>query len=133
MTSVGFTCGAFDLMRPGHVFLFKYASDNCDKLIVGLHTNPSVERNYKRKPIQTTMERYLQLKACAYVDEVFPYDTERDLENFLKLGVVNVRFIGEDYKGKRFTGDQLPIEVIYAPRAHDYSSSALIELCKQKE
>lgn len=133
MSRVGFTCGAFDLMHPGHVLLFQYARERCDKLIVGLHTDPSAERTYKKKPVQTTMERFLQLKSCAYIDEIFPYDTERDLENFLKFGMVNVRFIGDDYKNRRFTGDELPIELVYVPRAHDYSSSALVGACKLRE
>lgn len=124
---VGFTCGAFDLMHPGHLILFEYASERCDKLIVGLHTDPSIERpTTKRRPIQTTLERYLQLKSCRWIDEIIPYDTERDLTNFLKLGVINRRFIGNDYIDKRFTGDELPIEVCYVPRAHDYSSTFFV-------
>lgn len=125
---IGFTCGAFDLMHPGHILLFQYAKQRCDRLIVGLHTDPTIDRPIeKRKPTQTTLERYIQLKGCAYIDEIVPYDTERDLLNYLLLGHVNVRFIGEDYRSRSFTGDDLDIEIIYTPRRHDYSSTFFVE------
>lgn len=123
---VGFTCGSFDLFHPGHVMLLKYARDRCDELVVGLQTDPTIDRPHKRKPTQTTMERFIQLKACSFVGQIFPYDTERDLLNFLKLGIVDRRFIGEDYRHKRFTGDDLPIELVYVPRDHDWSSTYFV-------
>lgn len=125
---VGFTCGAFDLFHPGHVMLMKYARERCDRLIVGLHTDPTIDRPHqKRVPAQSTMERFIQLKSCTFIDEIFPYDTERDLRNFLSLGIVSRRFIGEDYRNRRFTGDDLPVEVVYVPRAHDWSSTYFVE------
>lgn len=119
---VGFTCGAFDFVHAGHVLMFEEAKTVCDHLIVGLHTNPQIDRPTKNRPLQTTFERYLQLKACKFVDEIIPYDTEKDLLNILHSIPIDVRIVGSDYMGKDFTGkDILPI--YYNKRRHDYSSS----------
>lgn len=122
---VGFTCGAFDLLHPGHVIMLREAKMVCDYLIVGLHTNPQIDRKEKNKPIQSTFERYVQLKGCKYVDDIVPYDTERDLLNILKALNPDIRIISEEYKTKSFTGMELPIEIYFNKRQHDFSSSEL--------
>lgn len=121
----GFTCGAFDLLHAGHCLMLKEAREQCDFLIVGLHEDPSVERDYKHKPIQTLEERMIQLKSCRFVDEIWCYKTESDLLNMLKKINPDIRIIGEDWRGKPFTGYELPIEVYYNSRNHNYSSSEL--------
>lgn len=121
----GFTASAFDLLHSGHVAMLEEARNQCDYLIVGLHTDPTIDRPQKNKPIQTTFERYTQLKACKFVDEVIPYDTENDLVNLLQMVKPDVRFIGEDYIGKPFSGSELPIKLIYTTRRHNFSTSEL--------
>lgn len=122
---IGFTCGAFDLLHPGHIFMLKEAKGQCDHLIVGLHSDPTIDRPEKNKPIQTLFERWTQLKGCKYVDEVVPYDTEADLYNILTTIKPDVRIIGADWEGKKYTGHDLPIEVYFNKRNHNYSSSEL--------
>jgi glycerol-3-phosphate cytidylyltransferase len=125
MVVKGFTCGAFDLLHPGHLLMFKEIRNQCDFLIVGLHTDPSIDRKNKNKPIETIEERKIRLESCKYVDEIIPYETEADLYELLKKLKPNIRFVGEDWKGKHFTGDDLPIKVIFNTRDHGYSSSSL--------
>lgn len=126
---IGFTCGAFDLFHPGHVVLLYQCKQYCDQLIVGLQTNPQIDRSEKSKPIQSLYERYLQLSSCRYVDSIVPYDTEKDLENILSCTKLNIRFLGEDYEDKSFTGkdicEKLNIQIIYLPRKHSWSSTEL--------
>ena len=105
----GFTCGAFDLLHAGHVVMLKEAKENCDYLIVGLQTDPSIDRIEKNKPVQSVYERFIQLNAIQYVDVVIPYDTEESLLDLLESTPIGLRFIGEEYKDKQFTGDNLPI------------------------
>jgi glycerol-3-phosphate cytidylyltransferase len=124
-TKIGFTCGAFDLLHAGHVVMLKEARENCDHLIVGLQTDPTIDRQEKNTPVQSVYERFTQLTAIKYVDEVIPYDTERSLIDLLESTPINVRFIGEDYIDKSFTGDDLPIKVYYTNRKHSFSSSGL--------
>ena len=124
-TKVGFTCGAFDLLHAGHVVMLKEARENCEHLIVGLQTDPSIDRQEKNQPVQSVYERFTQLSAIKYVDEVIPYDTERSLIDLLESTPINVRFIGEDYIDKSFTGDELPIKIHYTNRKHSFSSSGL--------
>lgn len=119
----GFTCSAFDFLHPGHLLMLEEAKAQCDFLVVGLHTNPHIERSHKTKPFQTTLERFLQLKACRYVDEIYPYDTEEDLFNLLQIVRPDIRIIGIEYKDKDFTGKDLPIPVFYNERSHTYSST----------
>ena len=128
----GFTCGAFDLLHPGHVHFIHEARKRCDFLIVGLHTDPTIDRpESKNKPIQSVFERYLQLDGLSCVDLIVPYDTERDLVNMMATLDIQVRFVGSDYDGKKITGedicDQRGIEVSYIPRLHDFSSTSLRE------
>lgn len=121
----GFTCSCFDFLHAGHVVMLKEAKTQCDYLIVGLQTDPTIDRREKNKPIQTTLERFLQLEGCKYVDEIIPYDTEEDLYNLLQIVRPDVRIIGEEYKTKDFTGKELNIPVYYNKRDHGYSSSKL--------
>lgn len=128
MHNIGFTCGAFDLTHAGHYEMFKECKQGCNKLVVGLHTDPSIDRKDKHRPVQSTYERYLQLKACKYIDEIIPYDTEQDLYNLLNILRPNVRFIGEDWKDKPYTGFRLDfIKVVFNKRTHEFSSSDLRE------
>lgn len=121
----GFTCGAFDLTHAGHYLMFQECRKNCEKLVVGLQTDPSLDREYKHKPVQSTEERLIQLKACKWIDRVVIYNTEADLLAILKEEQIDVRFLGEDWKGKFFTGHELPIPIIYNSRDHEFSSSSL--------
>lgn len=141
-TKIGFTCGAMDLLHAGHILMLKEARGQCDRLIVGLQTDPSIDRPDKNKPIQSLEERRIQLEGCKYVDEIQEYDTEADLRLMLEEykgfhGSNFTRIIGEDWKGKKFTGHDLDIRTIYNSRKHSYSSSELrqriiaSEFCKK--
>ena len=123
---IGFTCSCFDLLHAGHILMLKDAKEQCDKLIVGLQTDPSIDRPLtKNKPIQSLKERKIQLEAVRYVDDIFVYETESDLIDLLKLVKPDIRILGSDYKDESFTGDDLNIPVYYHKRDHDYSSSDL--------
>ena len=126
---IGFTCGAFDLFHAGHNIFLRDAKDHCDYLVVGLQTDPTIDRSDKNKPVQTMYERYIQLKNCAWVDDVIPYDTEADLINLLASTNIDVRFLGSDYAHRSFTGDGLcedrGIKVVFLNRYHTFSSSEL--------
>jgi len=121
----GFTCGCFDLLHAGHVVMLKEARESCDHLIVGLQTDPSIDRQEKNTPIQSVYERYIQLSSIEYVDTVIPYDTEQSLIDLLESQNIDVRFVGEDYKDKSFTGDNLPIKIQYTNRKHSFSTTNL--------
>ena len=120
----GFTCGAFDLLHAGHIVMLKEAKDNCDYLIVGLQTDPSIDRQEKNKPVQSVYERFVQLQAVKYVDEIIPYDTEQSLIDLLASTYIHLRFVGEDYTERDFTGKGLH-EIYYTNRQHSFSSSGL--------
>ena len=126
---VGFTCSTFDLLHAGHVMMLREAKTVCDYLIVGLQTDPSIDRQDKNKPVQTLVERYIQLEAIEYVDEIIPYQTETDLEDILNMFDINVRILGEEYKDGKFTGRAIcakrGIELYYNKRDHRFSSSDL--------
>jgi len=125
----GFTASSFDLFHSGHVAMLKEARSNCDYMIVGLQTDPTIDRPEKNQPIQSVFERYVQLEGCKYIDEIIPYATEQDLIDILLTYKINVRFIGEEYKSKTFTGKQLcvdkGIELYYNKRQHSFSTSGL--------
>ena len=122
---VGFTCSCFDLFHAGHVLMLKEAKAQCDYLIVGLQTDPTIDRPEKMKPIQSVYERFVQVTACKYVDEVLIYETEKDLLNLIKSNQIDVRIVGEEYTDKDFTGRHLDIELYFNKRTHDYSSTEL--------
>lgn len=129
MTKVGFTCSTFDLLHAGHVQMLREAKDQCDYLICGLQIDPSVDRPEKNAPIQTVVERYTQLKAVSYVDEIIPYATETDLEDILSMYNIDVRILGEEYRDGKFTGRAIcakrGIELYFNKREHRFSSSDL--------
>jgi len=127
---IGFVASCFDLgPHAGHIVMLKEAKENCDYLIAALHVDPSRERPSKNKPVQSAAERYLSLKACRYVDEVIPYETEEDLKNLLLLIMPAVRFLGSDYEDKPFTGKDIEdIQIHYCERLHPVSSSRLRQL-----
>ena len=127
---IGFTCGAFDLLHAGHIVMLEESKSKCDKLIVGLQTDPSIDRPEKNKPIQSVYERFIQLNAVKYVDQIIPYDTEESLMDLLQSQHIDIRFIGEDYREKKFTGSELPIDIEYTSRKHSFSSSSLRERVK---
>jgi len=133
---VGFTAGTFDLLHTGHVLMLEECSSKCDHLIVGLHTNPHIERPHKNPPVQSLVERYIQLKAVKFVSEIIPYQTEKDLVDLLTILPIDIRFIGSDWEGKDFTGKNLgekKHKILYNRREHPYSSSDLRKRIKDKK
>ena len=132
----GFTCGSFDLLHAGHVVMLEECASVCDKLIVGLQVDPSIERSNKNKPIQSLVERYIQLKAVKFVDKIIPYQYESELEQILKAVNIDVRIIGSDWEGKDFTGKNLIGEthkIVYNKRRHSFSSSELRKRIKESK
>ena len=133
LKKVGFTCGAFDLVHPGHIRMFKECKLVCNYLIVGVQTDPSIDRPVKNKPIQTLEERIEMLKAIKYIDELIIYTTEDSLYKLLQKLQPNIRILGEDWKGKKFTGHDLPIEIFFNSRKHSLSTSNLRKrVCEAK-
>ena len=130
--TVGFTCSCFDLLHAGHIIMLQYAKARCDKLIVGLQTDPTIDRPMKNKPIQSLDERRIQLEAVKYVDEIFTYDTEEELYKKLLDIKPDVRILGSDYIGKSFTGDDLDIKIYYHDRNHNYSTTNLREKIEEQ-
>ena len=128
---VGLTASTFDLLHAGHIAMLREAKSVCDYLICGLQIDPTYDRIEKNKPVQTIVERYTQLAAVHYVDEIVPYHTEADLLDILQMYPVNLRIIGDEYKLKDFTGKEecrrLGIEIYYNKRNHRFSSSGLRE------
>ena len=128
---IGITFSAFELLHAGHMSMLAECKMHCDYLIAGLQVDPSIDRpDTKNKPVQSIVERQLQLQAVRYVDEILIYHTEQDLEEILKILPIDVRIIGEEYKDKEFTGKQIcidrGIEVVYnSRRDHSFSSSNL--------
>lgn len=127
---VGITFSAFDLLHAGHIGMLREARANCDYLIVGLQTDPTIDRpTEKNKPVQTLVERYAQLNALKFVDEIVPYQTEEDVIDILELFQIDVRFLGEEYREKEFTGKDVcrkrGIELHFNKRDHRFSTSGL--------
>ncbi len=131
----GITASTFDLLHAGHILMLKEAKEQCDYLICALHVDPSIERESKNKPIQSLYERYVHLKAVSYVDDIIPYETEKELETILQTENIDLRIIGEDYKGKNFTGFHLceknKMGLYFNKRTHNYSSTELRNRIKQ--
>jgi glycerol-3-phosphate cytidylyltransferase len=122
---VGFTCGAFDVLHTGHVLMLEEAKSVCDYLIVGVQSDPNIDRPGKNTPVQSYEERIITVKAIKYVDEIVLYDTEDDLVDLLTKLKPDIRILGADWQGKKYTGCQLPIEPYFNSRNHNYSSSSL--------
>ena len=122
---VGFTCGAFDVLHAGHAMMLKEAKESCDYLIVGVQGDPSIDRPEKNKPVQTYDERQTMVSSIKWVDEIALYNTEAELLALLKKLSPDVRIIGADWKGKPYTGYELPMRVVFNSRDHGYSTSEL--------
>ena len=123
---VGIVASSFDLLHAGHILMLYEAKDHCDRLVVALQSDPTIDRPEKNKPVQGLSERYIQLEACKCVDQIVPYDTEADLYNLLAGLDWDVRFLGMDYIDRTdFTGYDLDIPIHYCSRRHNYSSSGL--------
>ena len=128
--TVGITFSTFDLLHAGHILMLEEAKKYCDYLIVGLQTDPTIDRpETKNKPAQSIVERQIQLSAVRYVDEIIVYQTENDLLDILKIYPINVRFVGQEYIGKDFTGKDYcfnnDIDLIYNTRKHSFSTTEL--------
>jgi glycerol-3-phosphate cytidylyltransferase len=127
---IGITFSTFDMLHAGHVAMLAEAKNHCDYLIAGLQTDPTIDRpDTKNPPVQSIVERQIQLAACRYVDEVVVYQTERDLIDLLLILPLDVRILGVEYADKSFTGDvechARGIEIVFNGRDHSFSSSSL--------
>jgi len=135
--TVGFTCSTFDLFHAGHIDMLTQAKNVCDRLIVGLHVDPSIDRTNKNSPVQSLVERQVQLKACSLIDEIYVYETESDLEDLLEILQIDVRIIGEEYRDAPFTGkgicEDRGIKIWYNRRDHRFSSTELRKRVYEKE
>ncbi len=133
----GITFSAFDLLHAGHIKMLEEARSQCDYLICGLQTDPTIDRPEKNKPIQSVFERYVQLKSCIYVNKIIPYTTEQDLLDILRSYTVHVRILGDEYQDRDFTGrsfcEEAGIELYFNRRSHRFSSSSLRQTIYQKE
>lgn len=134
---IGITFSTFDLLHAGHIKMLEEAKAQCDYLICGLQTDPTLDRPEKNKPIQSVVERYIQLKGCKYVNEIVPYATEQDLEDILKSFKIDVRIVGDEYASKNFTGrdycEKKGIKLYFNSRDHRFSSSGLRKEVHKKE
>ena len=134
---VGFTCSSWDLLHAGHVQMLREAKEQCDYLLVGLQTDPTLDRPNKNQPVQTIVERYTQLKGVRYVDEIIPYATEKDLEDILTMYHIDVRILGEEYRDLDFTGKDIckkrGIQLYFNKRDHRFSSSDLRKRVAERE
>jgi len=119
----GVLAGNFDVMHPGYIKMFKEAKKECDCLIVLLHTDPSIERPEKLRPILSPASRKEMLESIRYIDDVISYTYEESLYDLLKVGEFDIRFLGDDYKDKPFTGDDLKIPIHYINRSHGWSTT----------
>jgi len=126
---IGFTCSTFDLLHAGHVTMLEEAKRHCDFLIVGLQNDPTLDRAEKNAPVQSIVERQIQLAAVKYVDEIIIYNTEQDLIDLLLTLPIDVRVLGEEYKNKDFTGKDIAKQrgskIVYNGRDHSFSSTSL--------
>jgi glycerol-3-phosphate cytidylyltransferase len=127
---IGITFSTFDMLHAGHIAMLSEAKNHCDYLICGLQTDPTIDRpDTKNKPIQSIVERQIQLSACRYVDEVVVYQTEQDLVDLLLILPLDVRVLGIEYQDKEFSGQhecyQRDIELVFNGRDHSFSSSSL--------
>lgn len=134
---VGFTASTFDLLHSGHIAMLREAKEQCDYLIAGLQIDPSLDRKEKNSPVQTIVERYVQLSAVKYVDEIIVYLTEKDLEDILEMFHIDVRILGDEYRNKPFTGRDIckkrGIQLYFNKRDHRFSTSSLRQLVAEKQ
>jgi len=134
---IGITFSAFDLLHAGHIKMLEEAKRQCDYLICALQTDPTLDRPEKNKPVQSVVERYIQLRGCKYVDEIVPYATEQDLEDVLRSFKIDVRIIGDEYINQKFTGreycEEKGIDLYFNTRDHRFSSSGLRKEVQTKE
>ncbi|PRD48421.1 adenylyltransferase/cytidyltransferase family protein [Sphingobacterium haloxyli] len=134
---IGITFSAFDLLHAGHIKMLEDAKEQCDFLICGVQTDPTLDRPEKNKPTQTVFERYMQLRGCKHVDKVIPYATEQDLEDILRSYKIHVRILGDEYKDKNFTGrkycEEKGIELYFNRRENRFSSSSLRKIIAEKQ
>jgi len=142
MKKIGVTFSTFDLLHPGHILMLEDCKNVCEHLIVGVQSDPTIDRQSdsdeyskisgksKNNPIQTLEERLIMIKSIKYVDEVFVYHTEKDLYNWLTNNKWDVRILGSDWKGKKFTGHDIVGDIHFHKRDHDWSSSAFRERLK---
>jgi glycerol-3-phosphate cytidylyltransferase len=137
MKKIGIVASTFDLLHAGHIMMLREAKSQCDHLICALQVDPSVDRQEKNSPIQSIVERYIQLSVVKYVDEIVVYQTEKDLEDILELYPIDVRILGEEYKDKDFTGREIckkrGIRIHFNKRDHRFSSSGLRKRVVEKE
>lgn len=134
---VGFTASTFDLLHAGHVSMLREAKEQCDYLICGLQVDPSLDRPEKNKPVQSLVERYIQLSGVKYVDEIIPYQSEEDLIDILNMVNIDIRIIGAEYKDTTFTGRatcaKRGIEIYFNKRDHRFSTSDLRNRVSEKQ
>jgi len=135
---IGFTCSTFDLFHAGHIIMLKEAKQQCDYLIVGLQTDPTIDRPLeKNKPVQSVFERYIQLTACKFVDEIVVYATEKELIDILLSYPINIRILGDEYQNGKFTGRNecvlKGIEFYFNKREHSFSTTELRERVVEAE
>ena len=121
--NIGIIAGNFDVIHPGYIFLFNECKENCDHLILFLHEDPSIERPEKLKPVLSLKERTLILSSLRQIDEIIPYKLESDLLSLIKNMNIDVRFLGDDYINKAFTGKELNIPIHYLNRSHGWSTT----------
>ena len=134
---IGFTASTFDLLHAGHISMLREAKEQCDYLICGLQIDPSVDRPSKNSPIQTIVERQVQLSAVKYVDEIIVYRTEQDLEDILEMFHIDIRILGDEYRDQDFTGKDIckkrGIQLYFNKRDHRFSTTALRNQVAQKQ
>ena len=126
---IGITCSTFDLFHAGHVIMLEEAKRQCDHLIAAIQVDPTIDRISKNKPVQSIIERQIQVAACKHVDEIIVYSTEKELEDIFMSLPIDVRILGEEYKDTEYTGKEIcmkrGIELYFNKRDHFFSSSDL--------
>ena len=125
---IGVIAGAFDAIHPGYIYLFNECKQHCDHFLLLLHEDPSIERSEKMKPILSIKERKLILSSLRQIDEIITYKTEDDLLKILKNRKIDIRFQGDDYKDKNFTGQELGIPIHFLDRSHGWSTTKFKKL-----
>ena len=126
----GFITGSWDLLHTGHILALRECKQHCDYLVVGLHVDPSIQRNDKNKPIQSVYERMIQLEGCAYVDEIIVYEKESELATILWTSDIDIRFLGSDYLKNKLITAEKAVPIHFIDRHHNYSSTELRERIK---